>query len=506
MFSLPGRERSTSIRANLQTTSLLAVLAGYLLLLTANRQLAQQLVITRHSRAVAAAGEQFAPFTTPGNGGSSRRGLQQGLASFSSPSRLIWLVPQQGKGGPPILPAGVAFDGFIKVPGLLQAADRQAASTPAPVIFRHNGRTYLTSSLRLFVQGELQRMRFLDDITDEAEQERTIFLLLVALAGLAALFTSMLLRLVIHRALKPLERFSATLKRVTSRTLSDERLSAEQPAELQPMAASFNDLLERMANSWEHQRTFVNAVSHELRTPITLILGYITRLQRRATNLEPAQQEQLAQVHGEATRMGRLVSDLLEIAREDAGRLEVRQEPTDAWSPLEAVHQRLQAQLGERLQLQPRPEGDLEVLGDAERLEQCLTNLVENAVKYAPPATPIELAAECRGDLVVLHVRDHGPGVPAADRRRIFRRFERGSQTGNQPGSGIGLAVVATLMQRMGGSVRVEAAPGGGADFLLSLSTMAAAASRAAAEQGGEPNAVTAPARSPYRPSWLSSF
>jgi two-component system OmpR family sensor kinase len=486
---LPLLQRSAppSIRANLQTTSLLAVLAGYLLLLTANRQLAHQQVLQRHSRAVAVAGEQFAPFSNRGGG---RRALQESLSTFSSPSRLIWLQPQ-GKGGPPVLPAGPAFDGFVRVRGLLQEADRQAAGSPAPVIFRHNERTYLTSSLRLFVQDDLQRMRFLDDITDEAEQEQQIFLLLVALAGLAALFTSMLLRLVIARALSPLDRFSATLKRVTSRTLSDERLpSEEQPAELQPMAASFNDLLERMASSWEHQRTFVNAVSHELRTPITLILGYIGRLQRRAANLEPRQQEQLAQVHGEAARMGRLVSDLLEIAREDAGRLEVRQEPTDAWQALEAVHQRLLPQLGSRLQLAPRPAAvDLEVLGDGERLEQCLTNLIENAVKYAPPATPIELAAEVSGEQVILHVRDHGPGVPVTDRRRIFRRFERGSQTANQPGSGIGLAVVATLMQRMGGTARVEDAAGGGADFQLSLSTMAAVASRSPAE--AEPELVS---------------
>ncbi|MEB3184067.1 MAG: HAMP domain-containing sensor histidine kinase, partial [Cyanobacteriota bacterium] len=480
VLSLPTRGGSSSIRTNLQTTSLLAVLAGYLLLLTANRQLAHQQLLHRHSRAVAAAGEQFAPFSNPGGG---RRALQQSLSAFSSPGRLIWLQPQ-GSGGPPILPAGAAFDGFLKPAGLLAVADQKAASSPAPVIFEHQGRTYLTSSLRLFVQGDLQRMRFLDDISDEAEQERLIFLLLVALAGLAALFTSMLLRLVIHRALSPLERFSATLKRVSSRTLSDERLPAEQPSELQPMAASFNDMLERMASSWEHQRTFVNAVSHELRTPITLILGYIGRLQRRAANLEPRQQEQLAQVHAEASRMGRLVSDLLEIAREDAGRLEVRQEPTDAWEALEAVHERLQAQLGSRLQLAARPAAaDLEVLGDGERLEQCLTNLIENAVKYAPPGTPIELSAALRGEQVLLHVRDQGPGVPPADRRRIFRRFERGSQTGDQPGSGIGLAVVATLMQRMGGTVRVEDATGGGADFQLSLSTMAAVASRMAGEQ-----------------------
>jgi len=111
--------------------------------------------------------------------------------------------------------------------------------------------------------------------------------------------------------------------------------------------------------------------------------------------------------------------------------------------------------------------------GDAERLQQCLTNLVENAIKYTPADAVIEIYSSPSHAGVVAHVRDHGPGVPRADKGRIFDPFVRvslpsiGKDGGG--GSGIGLSVVKLLMERMGGSVTVADAPGGGADFQLHL-------------------------------------
>jgi signal transduction histidine kinase len=123
------------------------------------------------------------------------------------------------------------------------------------------------------------------------------------------------------------------------------------------------------------------------------------------------------------------------------------------------------------------------VLGDRERLEQCLANLVENALKYSPPGSPVAIRWDLDGPLGQVHVCDQGPGVPAADRERLLRRFQRGRQTGDIPGSGIGLAVVQSLMQAMGGSVTIGEAPGGGADFRLALPLAPAAPAAIREEQ-----------------------
>lgn len=168
--------------------------------------------------------------------------------------------------------------------------------------------------------------------------------------------------------------------------------------------------------------------------------------------------------------MGRLVNDLLEIARDDAGRLQLQCQPLDPSGLLATLFDRLQVTSDGRLRLHPADLAQsIQVNADPERLSQCLTNLVENALKYSPAPQPVELALSLDGAELVLHVRDHGTGVPEAERERIFGRFVRGSSSAEISGHGIGLAVVTTLMERMGGRALVADAPGGGADFQLRL-------------------------------------
>jgi two-component system OmpR family sensor kinase len=468
---VPAARPAASIRRHLQATSLLAVLAGYVVLLVVNRQLSTRV---RHERHVAQVQEttrllqQLLPEQTDTLGE-----LQRHLADLASPSLLVWMVwlePEPPSRAPVILPSGVAFQEFHAGHALVRAADAALRVDAKPHEFRFNGRTYFTCAMPVNLAGRSYQLRFLQDFTLETEQEQLINLLLVAVAGASALFTSALLRLVIHRGLLPLDLFSSTLSSISTRSLSTERLSLKgQPTELHPIANAFNDLLDRLAEAWEHQRTFVNGVSHELRTPITLISGYSRRLLRRAEGLKPEQRDQLELVASEAESMGRLVNDLLEIARDDAGRLQLESLQLDPATLLEELHRRLQDTSNGRLLLQPFPSSYADVCADPERLSQCLTNLVENALKYSPASQPIELALSSDANQVVLHVRDHGAGVPAAERERIFGRFVRGSGSADTSGHGIGLAVVKTLMERMAGAVVVGDTQGGGADFQLRL-------------------------------------
>ena len=451
-----------SIRRQLQATSLLAVLAGYVILLLVNRQLTVRM---RHERHQASAERITDALRQAGD----KEDLPQLLSEFGSATQLIWL--QGGSSDPPILPSGMAFSRIHPGRPLLKAAEAAHGGSGMPAEFAFQNRFYFTCSMPLWWNGRSYQVRFLDDFTQQAEQERLVNLLLVALAGASALFTSALLRLVIHQGMLPLESFSATLSGLSGGSLSDQRLQLSgQPLELHPIIESFNGLLDRLAEAWEHQRTFVNGVSHELRTPITLISGYSRRLLRRCADLAPKEREQLQLVAEEAESMGRLVNDLLEIARDDAGRLQFSCEPLDPEQLIKELHARLQPSSGGRLQLQLEPRRYPMVLANGERLAQCLTNLIDNAFKYSPPAAPVELSLSCTADELVLHVADHGPGIPAEERDKIFQRFVRGSTSANASGHGIGLALVRTLMERMGGRVLVvEAEASGGADFQLRL-------------------------------------
>jgi signal transduction histidine kinase len=455
---------ASSIRRRLQAASLLAVLAGYAVLLGVNREFSDHRRHVRHlaqTEAVRQVFERLAPtdVDTPEE-------LQELLGSFSTPSLIVWLDFE----GSPLLPVGPLLTNDRAIRDLINAAGKKLRSSPGFHEFQLQGGSYFTCSVPLRLAGQLYQLRFVQDFSFEHAQERQFQLLLIAVAGMTALFTSALLRLVIHRGLLPLEAFSDALKAMTASSLITERLSLKgQPLELRPIGTAFNDLLDRLSQAWEHQRTFVNGVSHELRTPITLISGYSRRLLRHCDQLSIADQQQLQFVAEESESMGRLVNDLLEIARDDVGRLQLDCHQIDPYAVLSDLFSRLQPTTGGRLHLLPAPARYAQVSADSERLSQCLTNLVENASKYSPADSPIELLLSSDAEMVVMHVRDHGPGVPTTERQQIFERFRRGSTTGEVSGHGIGLAVVKTLMQRMGGSVSVTDGPAGGADFQLRL-------------------------------------
>ncbi|NDD68013.1 MAG: HAMP domain-containing protein [Synechococcaceae bacterium WB9_4xC_028] len=458
----------------MQATSLLAVLAGYVVLLLVNRQMSARLRHDRHDAQVQAT-TQLLQELLPDQIDTTAE-LRRHLADLGSPSMLVWMVwlePGRSTTGPVILPSGEAFRSFQADQALVQAADAALPPDGQPREFRFRGRTYFTCAMPISLGGQPYQVRFLQDFTLETDQEQLISLLLVAVAGASALFTSALLRLVIHRGLLPLDAFSTTLAGISSGSLSTDRLSIKgQPLELHPIAHAFNDLLDRLAEAWEHQRTFVNGVSHELRTPITLISGYSRRLLRRAAEVSPEQREQLELVASEAESMGRLVNDLLEIARDDAGRLQLQCQPLDPSDLLASLFERLQPTSAGRLRLHPTdlPQ-PLEVNADPDRLSQCLTNLVENALKYTQDGGRISLTMLHRtSQWLQISVCDSGPGIPEEEQQRIFQDRVRLPQTsGGTSGFGVGLSVCRRIVEVHGGKIWVVSEPSEGACFFFTV-------------------------------------
>lgn len=333
-------------------------------------------------------------------------------------------------------------------------------------------RALLESIYPLTLRDGLPRGLLLrQDVTDSVAQQTLSLQLLAAAAAVSALLTCLLLRLVLRFGLaRPLRTLSDQLAAYRSLANPPPPIDvALQPDELRPIAATFNAMQERLSASWERQRTFVDGVAHELRTPITLISGHAQSLQRQ--NAAAALAPSLALITTEAKRMGAMVSDMLDLARKDAGRLHLRRQAIDAEDVLLETFERLAGRADGRLRLQPPAEDSSLPLaaGDSERLAQCLVVLIENALNYSPAPLPVLLSAEARDDVVVMHVSDRGPGVPLEERELIFERFSRGGAAVNTRGSGIGLAVVQLLMEAMGGRVMVRDAAEGGADFQLHL-------------------------------------
>jgi signal transduction histidine kinase len=449
------------------------------LLLLVNNVLSRQARYDRHLEAF----ERLQGLLTPSWADGSLTAAQKSLDQIVSPGRVVWLEVSPGVAyriprANPTFPLPVPFQTLI--------TSAQAAPSLAvfPNIsqgiqsFRAAGRDYLTSASPFQIGDQRLHLRMLEDVTEDVSRQHTVQFLLIAAAGISSLLTSVLLRLVFSRGLQPLDRLSAELDSFDVDQIDQERLSShDQPLELGPIVRAFNKLLNRLAAGRQRQQAFVDGVAHELRTPITLISGYAQSLLRQSH--AQASGPELELIAREASRMGRLVSELLDIAREDAGRLQLGRDPIDLDDVLLLAFERLEPLASARLRLHSPQEGAPPLgLGDAERLQQCLTNLVENALKYTPEGTPIDLFSTCSANEAVLHVRDYGKGVPQVDQERIFERFVRGSSEASASGSGIGLAMVRLLMRRMGGEVRMEEAPGGGADFQLVLERVQLSPSR----------------------------
>jgi two-component system sensor histidine kinase KdpD len=215
----------------------------------------------------------------------------------------------------------------------------------------------------------------------------------------------------------------------------------------------------------------LSAVSHDLRTPLASIKASASSLLQPDIEWDAeTQREFLTAIDEETDRLTHLVGNLLDLSRIEGGALRPERDWYDVRELLETVAGRIGRTVAHhRLVLDVAPDTG-EALIDYVQIGQVLMNLVENAVKFAPEGSEIRIAAIRRGPELELSVADRGPGVPAAERERVFEKFYRAEHTGaGTPGTGLGLAIARGLVEAHGGRIWVEDAPGGGARFVFVL-------------------------------------
>ena len=218
----------------------------------------------------------------------------------------------------------------------------------------------------------------------------------------------------------------------------------------------------------ELKTALLRAVSHDLRTPLASIKASVSGLrQSGAAYSDEDRAELLAAIEEEADRLARLVTNLLDASRLEAGVLSPHKRPHDLRELVAAAVGRLQPLLAGRPVAIDIPEDVPPVPCDYAQIDQVVTNLLENAAGHTPPGTPVAIRAAVDGDEVRGEVADQGPGLRAGDRERLFRPFERGEGRGR--GSGLGLAIARGLIEAHGGRLWAEDAPGGGARFIFTL-------------------------------------
>lgn len=247
----------------------------------------------------------------------------------------------------------------------------------------------------------------------------------------------------------------------------DSRAPESGPEELRAIGRTFNEMAAEISRRRERELTFLAGIAHDLRTPLThlkLLVGSFA-----TPDLPPERlHERLFVATRQVEHLDRMVGDLLDMARIEAGRLEIRVQSVDLTEEVRRIAALFDTGTNP-VRVDAPPE--LPAICDPFRISQVLANLLSNAQKYSPPGGSIEIAIERRPGEAEIRIADHGIGVPEDERERIFQPFQRStaSRTGGPSGSGLGLSVARRIVEAHGGRIWAEEAPGGGALIRIRL-------------------------------------
>jgi two-component system, OmpR family, sensor kinase len=236
--------------------------------------------------------------------------------------------------------------------------------------------------------------------------------------------------------------------------------------EIGHLTERFREMTVKLAEAEELERNFLMSVSHELRTPLTAIRGHVAALREGVVTDPELTETSLAIVADEAERLGRLVNDVLDLAKLDAHRFTVLTEEVDMGRLLERAYSTFAEEARARgIEYTHDPDGAPVIVSDGDRVLQIISNLLSNAFRWTPDGGRIELALESHNGTVAVDVADSGPGIAPGERERIFRPFW--STDGH--GTGLGLPIAHELAVALGGRIELDSEVGRGSRFRLIL-------------------------------------
>jgi len=290
-------------------------------------------------------------------------------------------------------------------------------------------------------------------------------------AGLGAVVLALLLAIWMARwVTSPLRRMTKSTQALAAG--KREPIMVEGPSEVQELARSFNEMSSRVQATQQSQRDFVANVSHDLKTPLTSIQGFAQAILDGTASAPQELSQAAGVIYSEADRMHRMVLDLLELARMDAGIADFKRQPVDLASLLRGLVEKLspqarQAQVNLRVEIGPLTK----LTGDEDRLVQAFANLVDNALKFTPANGEVVIRAGQAAGKVEISVSDTGPGIPTEDLPHIFDRFYQTdkSRSRERRGSGLGLSIASEIIQAHRGTISIRSLSGKGSTFTVTL-------------------------------------
>lgn len=345
------------------------------------------------------------------------------------------------------------------------------ALSEQPQILTVNGQHLIWCTHPLTSQGKVWGQLYVaQDVTRDYQMLTDLNSNLMLTAGVAIALLSLVVAWIIWRSLHPLRQANQLAESYASGNLNSPRLDpSRMPTEVQELAYTCNQLVERLSTAAEQQRAFTRNVSHELRTPLSLVYGYLQSTLKRGPNLTEAQQTALSIAASETERTIELLQSLLELARTHNSAVLFTLQPV-ALNDVVTDLVRMTEQFKQR-SLQIHAPTPLVAIADRDHLLRVLVHLVDNAIHYSDVNQPITLTIRHQAPWALLEVSDRGSGISEADQAQVFESFHRTDPSRSRAtgGVGLGLAIVKSLVEGMGGQVSVQSRIGEGSTFTVKL-------------------------------------
>ena len=335
-----------------------------------------------------------------------------------------------------------------------------AAFRPEPHDYRVEGKLFSLVSVTTSANGQTHTIQVAQDRTVDEQFEKQFGALVVAVLVCGILASALIALTVAKRGLRPLETMTRSLMRVGPTRLHERVPPHEWPRELQPVAIAFDDMLDRLEDSFTRLSQFSADLAHELRTPLANIRGEaevaLTR-PRLPNEYEAVIESSIA----ECARLSGIIDNLLFLARAEAAESKVHCSVFDGRQAIDKIVAYNEA-IAEERRLTIHCTGEGQVYADPILFGRAVSNLVDNAVRFTPDGGKITICLTTAANGAEISVRDTGCGIPPEHISRIFDRFYRIDPSRSTEGTGLGLALVKTIVDLHGGSVTVDSEVGGG--------------------------------------------
>ncbi len=353
------------------------------------------------------------------------------------------------------------------IPGIVETLKREPSQGAAKGVLSNDDRLYSAQPIIRNNQF-LGVLRMSITLRQFQRQFRTVVFTVLGTLLLTVILCALISEWLARNIAQPIQAMRNFAGQIGSGHLG-EKLNIQQEDELGQLATELNRMSERLASLDKERRAFLASVSHELRTPVSNVLVTVEALKNGASEEIELRDRFIQTVEDETKRLSRLIHDLLDLGRLEAGVAPLEKQPINLHNLLNRAVRAMESRMRSKGMSSDLNVADVKLQGDPERLLQAFLNILDNAVKHSGPDSTVFIQGRTQNGHAIVTIRDQGPGIGPAELPHIFEQFYTGDPSRQGSSTGLGLAIARRIVEAHAGTITVSSTPGRGATFQIRL-------------------------------------